>query len=221
MRHLAVLLTIMAVLLGIPVSAAEVTGHARAIDGDTLDLAGTRVRLHGIDAPESGQHCRDGAGRDYACGVAATEMLRTLIGRRPLTCVGGEWDDYGRLIAVCHQGGREINAEMVQSGWAQAFRRYSHDYAADEEDAAVARRGLWAGSFEPPWEFRRARWQAASTETPRPACPIKGNISKNGRIYHMPYSRDYHRTVINPAKGERWFCSEAEAIAAGWRAARN
>jgi hypothetical protein len=109
---------------------------------------------------------------------------------------------------------------MVSAGWARAYLRYSRDYAAEERDAEQARRGLWAGSFEAPWDFRRARRVAAVSATPAPDCPIKGNISANGRIYHTPSSRWYDRTAIDPSKGERWFCSEREARDAGWRAPR-
>ena len=110
----------------------------------------------------------------------------------------------------------DVSAEMVRSGWALAFRKYSTAYVDEEQRAQADGAGMWAGSFIPPWEFRAAKWKG--NDAPNPACPIKGNISKRGRIYHAPWSRSYSRTRINTAKGERWFCDEAEALAAGWRA---
>jgi hypothetical protein len=106
---------------------------------------------------------------------------------------------------------------MVRRGWAVAFQKYTDAYLAEELDAAKAGRGLWRGTFERPTAFRAAVWAASEQQSPD-GCPIKGNISKRGKIYHAPWSRSYARTRINPARGERWFCSEAEAIAAGWRA---
>ena len=78
--------------------------------------------------------------------------------------------------------------------------------------------GVWQADTDTPWAFRAAAWTAASDEAPA-GCPIKGNISANGRIYLMPWSRHYARTKIDTAKGERWFCDENEALAAGWRIA--
>lgn len=201
-----------------PVEALELVGRARIVDGDTFAYRDDRVRLHGIDAPESSQHCLDAAGGDYRCGEVATKALEALVAGREIRCSGTDRDRYGRLIAVCWVGGREINRWMVGAGWARAYLRYSNIYDAEERDAAQARRGLWAGSFEAPWDFRRARWNVAVSTPPVPGCPIKGNISANGRIYHTPSSRWYDRTAIEPSKGERWFCSEREALDAGWRA---
>lgn len=218
MRSLAIAVLAAALCFAGPAGAAGLSGSARVIDGDTLAVGDVVVRLHGIDAPESGQWCKDGAGRDFDCGKAATDALSALVAGATVGCAGDEWDRYGRLIAVCHSGGVELNRSMAMSGWAVAFLRYSDAYAADQAAAARARRGLWAGTFEAPWSYRAHRWSVASASAPEPRCPIKGNISAAGRIYHTPYSRAYDRTVVTPSKGERWFCSEAEAIAAGWRA---
>lgn len=204
-------------LLSVTAIAAEVTGSARLIDGDTLELDGTIVRLHGIDAPESGQRCERSDGRGYDCGETALDGLRKLTAGQTVSCEGKSTDQYGRLIAICRAQGHELNREMVRLGLAMAFRRYSDDYLEAEIDAFKAGRGLWQGRFDPPWEVRKAAWDSAAREAPE-GCPIKGNISSRGRIYHLPYSRHYARTRINTAKGERWFCTEAEAIAAGWRA---
>jgi len=107
---------------------------------------------------------------------------------------------------------------IVSAGLARAFLFYSEEYAADEKRAAIAERGIWQFSMADPASFRAER--TAGQPAPE-TCPIKGNISDNGQIYHLPGSRDYARTRINEARGERWFCSETEARRAGWRPAGN
>ncbi|MEM1300608.1 MAG: thermonuclease family protein [Pseudomonadota bacterium] len=199
------------------VRAETVSGPARLVDGDTLEVGGQMVRLFGIDAPETRQTCTSFSGKSFACGTKATEALARLIGQSRVTCEGEERDSYDRLIGWCRAGGRDTNREMVRLGWAVAFRRYSDLYLAEELEAAKSGAGLWRGEFQRPSEFRAAIWAASEQEAPE-GCPIKGNISSRGKIYHAPWSRSYSRTRINPARGERWFCSEAEALAAGWRA---
>jgi len=106
-----------------------------------------------------------------------------------------------------------------QQAW--AFIRYSEDYMDIEASAREAGLGIWQAEATPPWEYRANRWERAAAASPRPGCPIKGNISSEGeRIYHTPWSPNYGQTVINEESGERWFCDEAEAIAAGWRPPR-
>lgn len=197
--------------------AETVTGPARLVDGDTLDIRGRVVRLFGIDAPETRQTCQLYSGRSYACGVRATEVMQELIAGRQVRCTGDEQDHYGRLIAQCTVDGMDLNREMVRRGWAVAFQKFTDLYLLEELDAAKANVGLWRGAFQRPTEFRDAVWTASEQQSPN-GCPIKGNISQHGRIYHAPWSQYYARTRINPARGERWFCSEDEAIAAGWRA---
>lgn len=195
--------------------AREVAGTARVIDGDTLELRGQVVRLLDIDAPETGQDCHGAP-----CGTRATAYLKRLTGRRTVTCRGSEMDAYDRLLARCTVQGRDLGAEMVLAGHAVAFRRYGLTYVDQEKVARIEGRGLWArGTPVMPWDYRAGRWQQTAATAPRADCPIKGNINGKGqRIYHTPYSAHYERTRIDPSKGERWFCSEAEALAAGWRA---
>ncbi len=197
-------------------SAASLSGPAEIIDGDTIRVENTPVRLDGIDAPESRQECEDANGRSYRCGEAATQFLADLIGRQPVTCEIIGTDAYERALGTCRFGDAELNAAMVRSGWALAFRHYSERYAGEEQAARDAGAGLWSGAFDPPWE-----WRAAITAEAAPGdCVIKGNISQSGeRIYHMPFHQHYDRTRIDESAGERWFCSEDEALAAGWRRA--
>ncbi len=198
-----------------PVHALEVSGHAVVQDGDTFRIGSQVIRLNGIDAPENGQDC-DREGRSYNCGAKAENKLRSIL-RNGVTCSGERVDDFNRLLSDCVADGEDVSASMVRSGWALAFRKYSTTYIDDEEVAREGKRGMWSGAFIPPWEFRAAKWKG--NDAPNPACPIKGNINRKGvRIYHTPWSRSYARMRINTGKGERWFCNEAEALAAGWRA---
>lgn len=218
------LLTIFLCLLWPCIAAGETfSGAGRVIDGDTLQVGGHTVRLHGIDAPEHDQPCLDAGNRRYACGSQASRALDGLA-KGELSCTALGRDRYDRVIAVCRAAGGELNRAMVAAGWALAFRRYSEAYVADEAAARAARRGLWAGEFDAPWEWRAAgkmanRRQASARG--RKDCRIKGNVSDSGRIYHVPGSHAYARTRIDRRRGERWFCTEAEAQAAGWRAPRN
>ena len=204
---------------------AEIIGAASVIDGDTLEIRGSRIRLHGIDAPESGQTCADAGGQIHRCGQRAALALSDRIGRAPVRCEQRDTDRYGRAIAVCFRDGDDLNAWMVRQGHAVAYRRSSTDHVGEEALARGERRGLWAGTFERPWDWRRTqRANTASSSAhapPPPGCEIKGNISGSGtRIYHMPGQQHYERTRINTARGERWFCSEDEARQAGWRRAK-
>lgn len=204
--------------------SAGTTGAATVVDGDTLHLGTTRVRLYGIDAPELAQRCKDQRGREWACGDEAKSALQKIVAGKTVECRGRGQDDYGRLLAICSADAREINASLVQQGLAWAFVRYSSAYVGVEQEAKSARRGVFAADNAPPWEFRADSWSGATRTTEADGarkCPIKGNISRSGeRIYHMPWQRSYERAGINERQGERWFCDEGEAERAGWRKAR-
>jgi endonuclease YncB( thermonuclease family) len=216
------LLVLSVLVLSAP-AAPALEGAARVIDGDTLDLSGTRIRLHGIDAPERDQHCTRDDGTRWACGRWAHAVLAGLIGGAPVACEGRGTDRYGRTVAVCHARGRDLGEAMVAAGAALAYTAYSADYVEAEKGAMFAGLGLWTGPVERPEAHRaaaRAARPAPAAADPVPGdCRIKGNISASGRIYHLPGQRDYDRVRIRPDLGQRWFCSEAEARAAGWRPA--
>ncbi|MGE0666609.1 MAG: thermonuclease family protein [Sphingomonadales bacterium] len=201
----------------LPAGAAGLSGIASIIDGDTLEINGERVRLFGIDAPESRQHCIS-AGKQVRCGQAAARALDAFIGNRPISCVAKDRDGYGRMVAVCRVAEADLNEWLVRRGHAVAYTRYSKAYVAAEAEARRARRGIWAGVFETPEDWRRARRSPKTPQAVPPGeCRIKGNVGKSGRIYHFPGQRDYDRTRIDERRGERWFCSEGEARRAGWR----
>ncbi|CAK0749864.1 micrococcal nuclease [Azospirillaceae bacterium] len=139
---------------GSPEAKEVLRGVARVVDGDTLVISGQRVRLLGIDAPESKQTCRNASGKNYACGVASTQHLRTLIGGREVRCLGEQRDRYQRVLGVCSVGGMDLNRQMVADGMAVAYKRYSDRYVKSEQSARAASKGLWQGSFTPPEQYR-------------------------------------------------------------------
>ena len=199
--------------------ADMIKGRAEIIDGDTLAIGDTTIRLLGIDAAESGQRCVGEGRQIIRPGDTATERLASLASSA-VTCVGTDYDDYGRFLAHCTTlDGASINETLVREGLAWAFVKFSDEYSSQERAARNDKAGIWQLACEPPWEFREKRWKVAEQKSPN-GCPIKGNISQNGRIYHTPWSRHYTRTKVNVAKGEQWFCTEAEAYAAGFRPPR-
>ena len=147
----------LAAILFPTVALAEISGPARVIDGDTIEIQDQRIRLHGIDAPERSQTCLL-QGQRYPCGVDATESLRKLVRGKAVSCNTMGRDRYGRTIAVCViPVGIELGLTMVRLGWALAYRRFSIDYVHEEEDARQKKLGIWRGRFRPPWEWRRGK----------------------------------------------------------------
>lgn len=131
-----------------------VTGNAFVADGDTLTISGTRIRLIDIDAPELDQTCTDAQGRDWPCGRQASAQLRSHVRGRDLTCQPKSRDRYGRTLATCSlPDGADVNAWMVQQGWATTSG-FANVYGAQQEEAKSAKRGLWAGLFMPPRQWR-------------------------------------------------------------------
>jgi endonuclease YncB( thermonuclease family) len=130
-------------------------GMAIVNDGDTITLGHTRIRLRGIDAPEYTQLCsRDGG--DYACGKLARQALASLIAGRPVSCDGSRLDRYGRLLGDCRVGDLDLNRRLVSDGWAVAYGGFEREEAA----ARAGRRGIWAGGFERPQDWRRQHQRA-------------------------------------------------------------
>lgn len=140
-------------------SAQSHQGVAYVIDGDTIVVTGTKIRLEGIDAPEMRQTCM-ALGKTYQCGAEARANLRNLIGKAALTCAGSHLDKYGRFLGVCTVLTKNINREMVLGGWAVSYGAY----LGDEIAAKSAKRGMWRGTFERPQEWRQAH--ADITEVP-------------------------------------------------------
>ncbi len=132
-------------------AAADISGHARVVDGDGLEIGGQRIRLHGVDAFETRQMC--GA---HACGRASADALRNLVGGRPVDCAEMDRDRYDRIVAVCHVGGEDLGAAQVRQGHAVAYTRYSQRYVMEERAARRDNAGAWAYGFTPPEAWRHA-----------------------------------------------------------------
>lgn len=226
---------ILLLVAGTPAAAEPISGVGRSIDGDSLMVGSTEVRLYGIDAPELTQTChRDG--RTWGCGSEAADRLSRLVNGKQIQCSPMGVDTYGRRLARCWAGETQVNRTMVSTGYALAYRRYSMDYVSAEESAKLNKRGIWTGTFELPSRVRNdtddyvvERADEGRTtrglpvissvrSKPQPSgnCRIKGNHSRRGeRIYHLPGMPYYEQTVA-----EEVFCTEAQARAAGYRRSR-
>ena len=212
---------------------APVHGTGQAKDGDSLMVGDKEVRLLGIDAPEFDQSCKRG-GQDWNCGASAADKLAQLVTGKSVVCSSVGTDQHGRTLGRCMVGATDVNRAMVASGYAVAFRRYSSDYVSAEDSARVTKRGIWAGTFQMPSDYRHGgdapvpvRNKAApERQVSRPvssdwsarasgSCAIKGNRNRKGQwIYHVPGMPYYEAT-----RAEEVFCTEAEARAAGYRRA--
>lgn len=220
-----------ALAFGVPTlaSANVIEGTAEVIDGDSLRVGGTEVRLFGVDAPEYTQSCFSN-GAQVACGAMAKDALEGLIGAGKLVCMAQGTDQYGRTVARCQTAGVDVGNALVASGWATAFRRFGTDYVAAETRARAVRAGIWQWDFQPPEDYRAslqaprepapAQRLARASAQPRRferdgMCLIKGNHSRKGDwIYHLPGMPYYDAT-----RAEAYFCTEAQAQAAGYRRA--
>jgi len=206
---------------------------------DTLTAAdGARYRLDGIDAPESDQLCLDERGSLYHCGEAATAALAKFIAGRPIQCTDMAADSKhtDRHVGQCFVDGTDLNHWLVENGWAIGFEPYAKGrYRTDEDGAKAARLGIWSGCFASPQDFRL--WLKGAAVLHGTACPgdarnrlfpdeadqprgfaVKGHYAVRAfphkGIYHLQSCGSYGRT-----KAKRWFRTEADAIAAGFRKA--
>jgi endonuclease YncB( thermonuclease family) len=217
-------------------------------DGGTLELAGVTYRLDGIDAPELDQICIDDHADAWACGVEARDQLSSLIGGREVRCedLGLGTTFKKRHIGICTVEGESasLNQLLVHQGFALNFEPYARGRFKEEEAGAKDnRRGLWKGCFVAPQEFRWGRKDGALLgDSCRPdkdreiravlfpddpampsGCSIKGKFAARARftgnvgVYHLQGCRSYPALT----KPDRWFCSEEDAQAAGFRKAYN
>ena len=196
-------------------------GQIKVVDADTIIFNNEKIRLYGIDAPEIEQFCYIEK-EAWPCGKEATEYLKSLlkdVSLPSMHCKISSKDRYGRSIGVCYIEDKNINRNLVENGWALAYREYSKDFIHNEKLASKKKVGIWQGEFVEPWNWRRG---VRIYEAKKIGCKIKGNISSRGeKIYHLPNSKNYLKTKISSSKGERWFCSEKEAQENGWRKPKN
>ncbi|MGH6696240.1 thermonuclease family protein [Sphingopyxis sp.] len=171
--------------ISVPALAQDVSGRARAADGDSLDLSGISVRLHGIDAPELLQSC-ERAGTSWPCGKEAAGKLADLVGRGSVECEQQDVDDYGRIVARCRVGSIDLGEAMVSAGLAVALPRFSDRYVASEARARDAGLGVWAGSFQMPADYRAAhpRPKLRTPEPPRASMPRSAPTASPSGVYY-------------------------------------
>ncbi|MGJ5177184.1 thermonuclease family protein [Bradyrhizobium oligotrophicum] len=157
LRHVLphVFCAVLCILAAPPATAADLIGRASVVDGDTLDIHGARIRLWGIDAPESAQACRGRDRKLYRCGALAANTLDAFARGKVLRCRPVDGDRYGRIVARCTAGGADLGRFMVSRGLALEETQYSGGaYAADQLAARRAGRGLWSGRFVAPPLYR-------------------------------------------------------------------
>jgi endonuclease YncB( thermonuclease family) len=234
--HDAILAAMM--LVGAAAQAADFTGVARVIDGNTLVIDATKIRLERIDAPETDQVCLNAKALRWNCGIEARDQLAAHLAGQEIKCTSSGVDANRGTLAKCYLAGEDLNGWMVQQGWALPYFRHSFIYADAEKDARTQQRGLWQGAFVAPSEWRHRNNKttimgalkapnaqamllgpAATANAPSHECTIKGDITRTRRrIYHIPNQKSYARIRMDKG-GKRWFCTTEEAEAAGWHRA--
>lgn len=191
----------------------KLEGRASAVTGDTLRIGGNSVVLDGIEAPETTQSCRGSAGI-WPCGTAAKDALAGLLRGRRVTCdVLG--DEPNAKRARCYAAGDDIAEKLVRNGHVFATGGFWGSYSSVQSEAEQEKAGLWAGEADRPQDYRDKRWEEAKKSAPE-GCPIKGPIRSGARVYVLPWAPSYDSIRLRTSRGERWFCSESEAEAAGW-----
>ena len=143
-----------------------ISGIAKVIDGDTITIERNKIRLFGIDAPEKKQNCQKpwlsisfiSFSKNYQCGIISTNKLRSKINNKLITCKVTNIDRYKRLIAECFKDKTNINSWMVLNGHALAYIKYSKKFVNEENVAKKNKSGLWKGSFEKPWNWRKKKY---------------------------------------------------------------
>ena len=135
-------------------NSKTIFGKARIIDGDTIHIKSNKIRLHGIDAPETKQTCKID-NQDWYCGKQSTKELKNLINNQKVECNVNDVDRYNRYVAICYVNEININQWMVKNGWAIAYRYYSKDYIVEEKYANDNKLGIWKSEFIEPYAYRR------------------------------------------------------------------
>lgn len=147
-------MSIVPLILLAAATTSKIAGIPVVTDGDTIRIGEERIRLEGIDAPESAQSCQRTDGREWRCGTASTQALTSFVADKAVRCEISGKDRYNRSLGTCFVGAIDINGWMVSQGWAVAYRHYSIRYISNEDDARLDQRNLWSGAFEMPWQWR-------------------------------------------------------------------
>jgi endonuclease YncB( thermonuclease family) len=194
-----------------------VEGQARAAGPGLLKVGRTLVRLEGIRMLDEEQTCSRSGGSFFDCGTAAKRYLEKLLrGSRTVRCsIAGESN--GIRSGQCSAGGVDIGARLVSQGFAFTDGGLFAGYAAEETAAKTSNAGLWDGEPERPDEWRERVFREAAKDAPG-NCPIKGRVQSGRKTYSLPHQLGYARITIREKRGDRWFCSEADAQSAGFQA---
>ena len=200
-------------------SAEDLSGVPRIVDGDTVQIGASKLRLVGIDAPETDQLCLNSASKRWACGIEARDQLIQKAGGKVWLCRTNSVDRYGRGLATCEVDGININRWLVREGWALSFVRYSREYYSDEALARQEHAGLWSGAFIAPWDWRSRNKgtvilgpvsvpidaqsillsRALAIEPPSGECIIKGNVNRRAQVSVMPSGSRWSSRDLRPA----------------------
>jgi endonuclease YncB( thermonuclease family) len=179
-----------------PALAQNIAGVAQAVDGDTLTIGTARIRLFGVDAPEAQQTCKIEY-NNWTCGAAAASALRSMVEGKPVACEPMDTDVYGRTVARCHAGGKDLGAELIRNGYAVVYGRGADLYGALEAESKAYRAGIWASEFEMPAAFREAH--------PHEPLPQRQRVITPARRQATP------RASTGPMF---WTCAQARAAGA-------
>jgi len=192
----------------------------RVIDGDTIEIgSGQKVRYIGIDTPETVH-----PDKTVQCfGAEASAKNRELVERKQVHLEKdvSETDKYGRLLRYVYVGDTFVNDYLLRQGYAHSSSyppdiKYQDEFRQAEAEARENNRGLWAACQS--GQLAASPPANSANESGASGCSIKGNISSSKeKIYHMPAQRYYDKTQIDESKGEQWFCTEEDAISAGFR----
>lgn len=136
------------------INAKTIIGKPKIIDGDTIHIKNDKIRLHGIDAPETKQKCIFQK-KEWSCGKQSTIELKKLIDNQIISCTTTDIDIYKRYVAICSTNEINLNQTMVKKGWALAYRYYSNDYIIEEKYARENQLGIWKSQFEKPYVYRK------------------------------------------------------------------
>lgn len=193
-------------------ASGRIEGKASVLAGDQLRVDGETVHLFGVEAPIASQQC---AG-SKSCAASAKAALQKLVGGKRVTCEISGRESNNASSATCQVNGADIAGQLVRGGHVFATTGLFATYASAEREARTNRAGLWRGDTLRPAEYRAKVWDEAKQSAPD-GCPIKGTIAGENKTYLVPWAGSYEKAKVRSERGERWFCTEAEARAAGWK----